>query len=153
MWAKTDIDSIFNEETDEEKFYPISANPHLCITCMKCTIRCHPHAVFWKGDTRYVDYNKCQGCLNCVRACPYGAIEVISIKEGTLKGFRINGERCRLCGRCIEPNFCLQNLFELVKDDKGKKRIKFKEGDSSKCMSCLKCFKDCPENAIIPIIE
>ena len=33
---------------------------------------------------RYVDYDKCRGCLKCVIVCEHGAIEVISIEEGKL---------------------------------------------------------------------
>ena len=150
---KEDIEGDFEGDSEEEKFFPISTNPNLCISCTKCSIRCHSKAIFFKGTSRYVDYNKCKGCLKCVRACKYGAIEVISMKEGKLKGFKIIEEKCKLCGKCLEEDFCFQDLFELAKDENDKKMIQFKDGDFSKCKSCLKCFKDCPENAIIPIIK
>jgi len=142
-----------NETSDEEKFFPISVNTDLCLTCTKCITRCQSKAIFFKGKGRYVDYNKCKGCLRCVNVCKYGAIEVISLKEGNLIGFKILKEKCTLCGICIKPDFCFQNLFELVTDEENKKIIQFKAGNFSECMGCLKCFKECPNNAIIPIIK
>jgi ferredoxin len=100
-----------------------------------------------------VDYDKCKGCLKCVEVCEHGAIEVISIKEGKLIGFSIDQEKCTLCKSCIEKNFCFQNLFILKEGNKkGLKRIEFLEGDFQKCIKCLKCFKSCPFNAILPRI-
>ena len=142
-----------NEILEDEKFFPISVNPGLCTSCIKCTVICHPKATFFKGKVRYVDYNKCKGCLRCVSACKSGAIEVISLKEGNLIGFKIIKEKCELCGKCIELDFCFQNLFEIVTDKENNKTIQFKEGNFSKCERCLKCFKECPNNAIIPIIK
>lgn len=103
---------------------------------------------------RYVDYNKCKGCLKCVNVCEHGAIEVISLKEGTLTSFRIDENKCSLCKKCLSPDFCFRNLYELKKDKKSNKEyIEFKESALEPCMSCLKCFKECPNNAIIPNIE
>ena len=67
-------------------------------------------------------------------------------------GFEILKDRCELCGKCTEPDFCLQNLFEMISDEEGNKFIQFKTGDFSLCKGCLKCFKDCPNNAIIPTL-
>lgn len=101
-----------------------------------------------------MDYDKCQGCLKCVEVCEHGAIEVISIKEGKLMGFTIDQEKCTLCGFCIKENFCFQNLFLLKDNEKtGLKWIEFQEGDFQKCFKCLKCFKFCPFNAILPRIS
>ena len=141
-----------NEIFDEEKFFPISVNEDLCLTCTKCISRCPSKAIFFKGTGRFVHYNRCKGCLRCVYVCKYGAIEVISLKEGNLIGFEILNEKCNLCGKCIEPDFCFQNLFEKVPDEENKLIIQFKTGNFSLCNGCLKCFKDCPNNAILPII-
>jgi ferredoxin len=115
---------------------------------------CSPKAIFFKNTLRYVDYDKCKGCLKCVEVCEHGAIEVISIKEGKLKGFKINKDKCTLCKTCIEDDFCFQNLFELKKDNEsGEERIEFRKENLSNCFKCLKCFKNCPNNAIIPEIQ
>jgi NAD-dependent dihydropyrimidine dehydrogenase PreA subunit len=114
---------------------------------------CHQKAIFFKNSMRYVDYDKCKGCLKCVDVCEHGAIEVISIEEGKLKGFTIDPEKCTLCKICLTNEFCFQDLFELQKDEIGKEKIKFKRKNLSECSKCLKCFKSCPNNAILPEIE
>jgi ferredoxin len=88
-----------------------------------------------------------------VDICEYGAIEVISVREGELKGLSIDHEKCEFCKLCIEEDFCFQQLFSRKKNKiTGLEQIEFKEGDFHKCFKCLKCFKECPYNAIIPII-
>jgi len=139
---------------ENEKLFPISINPNLCVLCQRCAYSCSSKAIFFKESRRYVDYDKCQGCLKCVEVCEHGAIEVISIKEGKLMGFTIDQEKCTLCESCIKENFCFQNLFLLKENKKtGLKWIEFHKGDFQKCSKCLKCFKSCPFNAIIPRIS
>jgi len=139
---------------EEEKLFPISINPELCVRCQRCMYSCSPKAIFFKNTLRYVDYDKCKGCLKCVEVCEHGAIEVISIEEGKLKGFKINQDKCILCKICIDDDFCFQNLFELKKDNEsGEERIEFRKENLSNCFKCLKCFKNCPNNAIIPEIQ
>ena len=138
---------------NEEKLFPISASKNLCVRCEKCMYSCPSKAIFFKTSTRYVNYEKCEGCLRCVEACEHGAIEVISIKAGKLKGFYIDHNRCVLCKNCLEPNFCFQDLFELKEDENNQKVIVFKNELIENCYKCLKCFKNCPTNAILPQIE
>ena len=137
----------------DEKLFPISINPNLCIRCQRCMYSCSPKAIFFRDSLRYVDYNKCKGCLKCVEVCEHGAIEVISIEGGQLKGFIIDPEKCILCKKCLEDNFCFKGLYELQIDENGDEKILFKENNLSECYNCLKCFKSCPNNAIIPNIE
>jgi len=132
-----------------EKLFPISINPDLCRRCQKCQYSCPPKAIFWRDSMRYVDYNKCKGCLKCVEVCEHGAVEVISLDDGTLIGFEIDEERCNLCKKCTEADFCFQDRFSL---DKEKRKIIFNDSDLTNCFNCLKCFKSCPNNAIIPQI-
>ena len=86
----------------EEKFFPISINTELCVRCQRCMYSCSPKAIFFKNSMRYVDYDKCKGCLKCVDVCEHGAIEVISIKEGKLKGFYIDPDKCSICKHCLK---------------------------------------------------
>ncbi|MFX1452954.1 MAG: 4Fe-4S binding protein [Promethearchaeota archaeon] len=137
----------------EEKLFPISINPNLCIRCQRCAFSCHQKAIFFNNSMRYVDYDKCKGCLKCVEVCEHGAIEVISIEEGKLKGFSIDPEKCTLCKTCLNDDFCFKNLFKLQIDENGKELIKFQKKNLSDCYKCLKCFKNCPSNAIIPDID
>ena len=138
---------------NSEKLFPISINTSFCVRCQRCMYSCHPKAIFFKNSMRYVDYDKCKGCLKCVDVCEHGAIEVISLKEGKLKEFIIDSERCSLCKVCLNNDFCFQNLFKLVKYDNGEERIEFQKKNLSDCLKCLKCFKNCPNNAIIPEID
>ena len=136
-----------------EKLFPISVNPQFCVRCEKCSYSCSPKAIFFRDSLRYVDYNKCKGCLKCVDVCEHNAIVVISLEEGRLLDFKIDKERCTVCKKCLEVNFCFQNLFKLcVEPDTNKEYIKFNNTSTDKCFNCLKCFKDCPNNAIIPNI-
>jgi len=138
---------------ENEKLFPIYINPNLCVLCQRCMYSCPKKAIFFRNSLRYVNYDKCQGCLKCVDVCEHGAIEVISINEGKLIGFCIDQEKCNLCKLCLEENFCFQNLFKLKKDEKtGKELIEFHTESLSQCFKCLKCFKNCPNNAIIPTI-
>ena len=136
-----------------EKLYPISINPNLCVRCERCMYSCPQKAIFFKNSLRYVDYDKCKGCLKCVTVCEHGAIEVISIEDGQLKGFKIDLEKCTLCKICLEDDFCFKNLFELQTNNNGKKGIKFRKSDYSECSKCLNCFKNCPNNAILTVID
>lgn len=138
---------------DNEKLFPIYVNPNFCVLCQRCSYSCPNKAIFFKNSLRYVNYDKCQGCLKCVDVCEHGAIEVISINEGSLKGFYIDKEKCNLCKLCLEETFCFQNLFKLKIDNVTRKNlIEFKNENISDCLKCLKCFKNCPNNAIIPEI-
>lgn len=134
-----------------EKLFPIGVNPNLCKRCQKCSYSCPTKAIFWKDSMRYVNYNKCKGCLKCVEVCEHGAVEVVSMEEGNLEGFKIDSERCNLCLSCTEDKFCFQNRFSF---DKEEEKIIFDDKELINCSACLKCFKSCPNNAIIPqIIE
>ena len=137
----------------DEKLFPISINPHLCVRCERCMYSCHPKAIFFLNSMRYVDYDKCQGCLKCVEVCEHGAIEVISLEEGKIFGFSIDSEKCNLCKTCLNDDFCNKNLFEIHIDERGNQYIKFQDVNLQKCNRCLKCFKNCPNNAIMPVIR
>ncbi|MFX0081177.1 MAG: 4Fe-4S dicluster domain-containing protein [Candidatus Hodarchaeota archaeon] len=49
-----------------EKLFPININPQFCILCQKYSHSCPSKAIFFRNSLRYVDYNKCKGCLKCV---------------------------------------------------------------------------------------
>jgi len=136
-----------------EKLFPISINPQFCVRCEKCSYSCSTKAIFFRDTFRYVDYNKCKGCLKCVDVCEHNAIVVISLEGERLIDFKIDKERCTVCKKCLESNFCFQNLFNLcVESDTNKEYIEFNNNSMDKCNNCLKCFKNCPNNAIIPNI-
>ena len=137
-----------------EKLFPISVNPQFCVRCQKCMYSCHPKAIFFKDTLRYVDYNKCKGCLKCVDVCEHNAIEVISMEDGQLIDFEIDSERCTVCKKCLEEGFCFQNLYVLIiEPESDKKQITFNKKNMDLCQNCLRFFVSCPNNVIIPIIS
>lgn len=136
-----------------EKLFPISINTHLCTRCQKCSFSCPKKAIFFRNSMRYVNYDMCKGCLKCVDVCEHGAIEVISLEEGHLKGFLIDSEKCTLCKVCLNDDFCFQNLFKIQINESGAEEIKHLKNNLSLCNKCLKCFKSCPNNAIVPVIS
>jgi len=137
-----------------EKLFPISINPQLCIRCQKCSFSCPKKAIFFRNSLRYVDYNKCKGCLKCVDVCEHNAIEVISIEHGKLVNFKIDDDKCTICKKCLEKTFCFQNLFVLhIDQETGGVLIKFNNENMNLCQNCLRCFLDCPNNAIVPMIS
>ena len=136
----------------EEKFFPITINSNLCIRCQKCTYSCPQKAIFFMNSMRYVNFDKCGGCLKCVDVCEHGAIEVISIEKGQLNGFFIDKEKCNLCKICLKNEFCFQNLFRLQRDKNGEEKINFQKKEFTECYKCLICLKNCPNKAIYPEI-
>ncbi|RLI62092.1 MAG: ferredoxin [Promethearchaeia archaeon] len=53
-----------------------------------------------------VNKEKCDGCGNCVEACPFGVFE---IKDG--KAVVKHSEKCRKCRACIST--CSNNAIEI----------------------------------------
>ncbi|MFI3324822.1 MAG: RnfABCDGE type electron transport complex subunit B [Clostridia bacterium] len=90
----------------------------------------------------------CMGLGDCVRACQYGAIEIVN-------GLAvINPEKCRGCSLCVAA--CPKNLISFIpyRDqaivrcancDKGASVTKIcKVG----CIGCMKCVKSCEVGAV-----
>ena len=51
-----------------------------CIGCMKCVKACEFGAVEVKDFCAKVDYNKCTGCGKCTEACPVKCINLITLE-------------------------------------------------------------------------
>ncbi len=49
---------------------------------------------------------KCEGCGVCVKACPFGVLELINGKAVV-----VHPENCRKCGACIRA--CPNNAIEM----------------------------------------
>lgn len=91
------------------------------------------------------------GCLghgNCVKACPFNAIQIIG---GIAK---VIEDRCKACSKCIAA--CPKSLIEMVPKDKKYSvicRSKDKGAITKKncevgCIGCTRCVKTCSFGAI-----
>ncbi|MGV9171294.1 MAG: 4Fe-4S binding protein [Promethearchaeia archaeon] len=136
----------------EEKLFPIRVNPEFCIRCQRCQYSCPPKAIFFRDSQRFVDYNKCRGCLKCVEVCEHGAIEVETFFGQYLVDLSIDQEKCQVCKKCVTDNFCYGDhgqLFKIKKNPQGEEYI-FLNFDLNLCQHCLKCVDQCPNDALIP---
>lgn len=90
----------------------------------------------------------CLGLGSCMRACPFGAISIVS-------GIAVvNPEKCQACGQCLKT--CPKGIIHFVpkenhewvlcsNKDKGAVANKY---CSVSCIGCRMCEKVCPSDAI-----
>lgn len=99
------------------------------------------------GGPKSCNYG-CTGFGSCVKACEFGAIEVI---DGVA---HVNKDKCKSCGKCVAQ--CPKHLIELIpydtpymvacsSKDKGKD---VKSVCSTGCIGCGICQKNCPGDYI-----
>lgn len=53
-----------------------------------------------KVKNQITKYQMCMGCLGCESACRFGAIEIVTNRQG-LVSYRINDDKCIRCANCI----------------------------------------------------
>ncbi len=90
----------------------------------------------------------CLGLGDCVRVCPFDALEL----EDDL--VRVNLARCTGCGKCVHA--CPRNLLELIPQrarvmvfcSTEKKAKEVIEACKVGCISCSLCVKKCPAGAV-----
>ena len=56
-------------------------NGSLCMSCRRCEARqvCRTKAILQidPGEPPFVDVHRCMGCMDCMKACPFEAIQVV----------------------------------------------------------------------------
>lgn len=62
--------------------------PTACRHCLypECVAACPVEALEWDEDGRLFVNERCHGCGRCVRACPYGAIEMVELTPEPHRG-------------------------------------------------------------------
>ena len=50
-------------------------DPELCIRCYTCESMCTVQAIQHDGVNVVVDFDKCNGCMDCIAPCPTGSID------------------------------------------------------------------------------
>jgi Fe-S-cluster-containing hydrogenase component 2 len=97
----------------------IHLNPlfNLAVACRFCDrapcVRACPHNAIKqseRGGILIIDEKKCDGCVLCIQACPYGGIML-----DPDKGVVIACDLCNGAPKCIE--FCPEEALSLVSDD------------------------------------
>ena len=105
---------------------------------------------YLKGEVKKLE--NCVNCAICYGICPTNAIERkiklrrddIPIRnEGIVGSIRIDEEKCKLCGICVE--FC--SAFKAIEGE-GLKRFEKILVDESQCDYCKLCEDVCPNEAI-----
>lgn len=106
------------------------------------------NAAFLQGKgSKSCEYG-CLGLGSCLKACDFGAIDII---DGIAV---INKDKCVACARCVLE--CPKDLIEMVPDDK-KVRVAcasldrgkpVKDNCSTGCIACKMCVKACEFDAI-----
>lgn len=82
------------------------STPVTCHHCddAPCLNACPAGAIVYRADTVQVDQERCIGCKTCVVACPFGAMDVISVPAKRAfagvqiaNGMKAEAHKCDLC--------------------------------------------------------
>lgn len=110
-------DIRFNPKLHMIKSYDITV-PYQCRHCEtpECMKVCKAGAIVHKEDRVLIDLNKCDGCGDCVSACPFGSIDMVA--RADLSDSRQVANKCDLCTnvdggpRCV--SVCPTSALSLV---------------------------------------
>jgi len=127
--------------------------PFACLGLGDCVTICPQNAIHLdpEKNVAVVNPDKCTGCGLCITECPQGIIELVP--GGTKIGFLCSysplknlpgRERCDF--GCIHCRKCFKACeYEAIEWDKEKAVPIFLQ---DKCVLCLKCVEECPQNTL-----
>jgi electron transport protein HydN len=82
------------------------STPVTCHHCedAPCVNACPSHAIVYRQNTVQVEQERCLGCKTCVVACPFGAMEVVTVPAHrhfggvtVSVGVKAEAQKCDLC--------------------------------------------------------
>ena len=120
-----------------------------CARCMRCLDACHPLAIrpaHWLDGTRnlgtpVLQTDKCISCMECIRACPTGALSKIPKAEVRLGAMILDQGICvswlgkQRCDKCFRA--CRKKAITM-------KDKRYPVLDQEKCDACGMCIRRCP---------
>lgn len=107
-----------------------------CVGCEACVKACHFGAVEMVNGVPKIDYEKCVGCMACADACPTGAM---TADIQARKEAYIDPQKCVGCTLCAK-----QCKFDAIEG-----ALKQKHKVLGACTGCGLCADKCPKKAIV----
>jgi electron transport protein HydN len=96
------------------------STPVQCHQCedAPCVKVCSTGAIVFSSDSVQVNQERCVGCKSCMIACPYGAVEIVTVEklervgrgisEHTVRVKKVEAQKCDLCITQEEGPACIR---------------------------------------------
>ena len=91
-----------------------------------------------------IDYQKCNGCANCMEICKSGAIYLLDNKA------QIDQSRCTECGACVEV--CPNDAIKIVQTEEQQYPITINPLPQQSIMSAVKSSAIAVGSALLPLV-
>ena len=107
-----------------------------CIGCSACVKACNFGALEMVGDLPKIDYTKCIGCMACADVCPTGAMTA---------DYAVRKEAYIDPAKCVGCTICARNCkFDAIEGE-----LKKTHRVLGACTGCGICAERCPKKAIV----